>query len=121
MNAVKAPVNRRGRPPELVPADVAQRVLDWLSAGRPLSTFCNVPGNPARRTVHYWREKDPDFRRAFDIARDNGFIRLGEEMLEIVDKPPVDGRVTPGWLATQRLRVNARKWLMTRWFAKRHA
>ena len=110
---------RPGRPCEPVPEDVAEELFVWLCTGKPLSLFCAQPGRPARRTVHDWRNKDPEFRRSFDFAREMGFHHLAEEALEIADERPPDGRITRPWLAQQRLRIRVRFWLMSRWFPKR--
>ena len=108
-----------GRPPELVPTDITEELLDWLSEGKPLTLFCAQPGRPSRRTVHDWRKKAPEFRRRFDVAREVGFDHLADEVLEIADEPPPSGRANRAWLTQQRLRVRTRFWLMSRWFPKR--
>jgi hypothetical protein len=95
---------------------VSDRVLNWLADGKPLSAFCALPGSPSRRTVHDWRAKDPEFRRAFDFAREMGFETLAFEAIRIADEPPPDGVASRKWLAKKRLQVKTRFWLMSRWF-----
>ncbi len=108
----------RGRPPEPVPEDIAERVLEWLSTGRPLAAFCSKPGNPSRRTVHDWRKKDPEFRRQFEFAREFGFWSLCDEVIMIADEEAPDGKLTHAFLARQRERIRVRFWLMSRWYPK---
>ena len=111
--------NRRsGRPREPVPADISDRLLNWLADGKPLSAFCALPGSPSRRTVHDWRAKDPEFRRAFEFAREIGFETLAFEAIRIADEPPPDGIASRKWMAKKRLQVKTRFWLMSQWFHK---
>ena len=117
--AVTLGIRRPGRPREPVPQDVADELFEWLCTGKPLSLFCAQPGRPARRTVLGWRAKDPDFRRSFDCARELGFDHLADEVLEIARESLPDGRVMRAWLEQQRLRIQVRFCLMSRWFPKR--
>jgi hypothetical protein len=110
---------RIGRPREQVPHAVAEELLDWLCAGKSLSSFCGQSGRPSRRTVHDWRDKDPEFRRSFEIAREMGWDHLAGEAIQIADEQPPEGKATARWLAGQRLRVKTRFWLMSRWFPHR--
>src|SRR4051794_22588183 len=48
-----------GRPPCYTPA-LAQRVLDEVSAGRPLREVCGDGGIPAEMTVRKWIQDDVD-------------------------------------------------------------
>lgn len=58
----------RGRPPEDVPADMAQAIIEWLYEGKSLRSFCAQPGMPKRQTIDDWRAKDPDFGSVFARA-----------------------------------------------------
>ena len=66
--------------------------------------------------MHDWRAKDPEFRRAFEFARELGYETLAIEAIQIADEPPPDGVASRKWLAKKRLRVKTRFWLMSRWF-----
>ena len=58
-----------GRPPEPVPLDVAEEILNWLHEGRSLRSFCMQKGKPGLRTVYDWTSKDPEFAAQFAQAR----------------------------------------------------
>jgi len=105
-----------GRPREPVPGDVATEVLEWLSSGHPLTAFCRQPGNPSRRTIHDWRDKDPEFRREFEVARRIGFDMLADETLAIADELPPTGRADAGFVARQHLRIDVRLRRLSVWF-----
>lgn len=57
-----------GRPPEPVPQDVAEAIIDYLYEGGSLLQFCAQAGRPKRRTVYDWRAKDPVFDAQFARA-----------------------------------------------------
>jgi len=76
---------RMGRPPEPVPKDKAEEIIEWISSGHTLREFCRQEGNPAWRTVYLWLEKDEDFAARFARARELGEDAIAAEVLEIID------------------------------------
>lgn len=74
-----------GRPPEPVPKDKAEDIIEWISHGKTLRDYCRIEGNPAWRTVYLWLEKDEDFAARFARAREMGHDMIAEECLEIID------------------------------------
>jgi hypothetical protein len=77
-----------GRPPESVPQDVAEEIVEWISHGKTLRDFCRLEGKPAWRTVYAWMEKDKEFYARIAHARELGHDAIAEEALEIIDTPP---------------------------------
>ena len=98
---------------------MAEDLLEWVCKGRPLNAFCSQPGRPSIRTVYDWRAKDPEFRRALEIARECGWNALAEESLEIADAEMPEGCDQGREVARRRLAIKARLWLMARWFPNR--
>lgn len=84
---------RIGRPPEPVPQDVADEVVEWIAEGKTLREYCRQEGKPSRATVDRWRAKDDAFASRFARAREIGFDMLAEECLEIA-RTPQPGVVT---------------------------
>jgi hypothetical protein len=77
-----------GRPPESVPQDVAEEIVEWISHGKTLRDFCRLEGKPAWRTVYAWMEKDKEFYARIAHARELGHDAIAEECLEIIDTKP---------------------------------
>lgn len=75
-----------GRPPEPVPADKAEIILDGLHNGRSLIAACKDAG-VAPRTVSGWKRKDEAFRAAFALAREEG----AESLVELAQAVADDG------------------------------
>jgi len=76
---------RMGRPPEPVPQDKADEIVEWISHGKTLRDYCRIEGNPSWRTVYDWLEKDEDFSARFARARELGEDAIAQEALEIID------------------------------------
>lgn len=75
---------RIGRPPEPVPQDKADAIIDWISTGQTLRQWCRENGI-AYTTVYLWMAKDKDFAERFAQARDIGHDCIADECLEIID------------------------------------
>lgn len=83
-----------GRPPEPVPADIAERILDGLYVGKSLTAICAEPGMPKIRTISEWKAKDSAFAAAFAHARSEGAGVHWDQAGEIVARAtPEDWQV----------------------------
>ena len=85
MTDEKRPV---GRPESDPPPEMMDEIIEWISAGKTLRSFCQQPGKPTFRTVYNWQEKDTEFFARFMVARDVGHDMIAEETLEIADERP---------------------------------
>lgn len=79
-----------GRPPEPVPQDIAEKIIDWLYEGGSLLAFCRQPGMPKRRTIYDWCDKDPVFAAQFTRAGKSRGPLLMEMAQEIADDSSQD-------------------------------
>ena len=77
-----------GRPPEAVPADIAEEIIEWISIGQTLREYCRQEGKPSWRSVYRWMEKDKEFAARIAHARELGHDAIAEETLEIIDTEP---------------------------------
>lgn len=111
---------RLGRPPEPVPQDLADEIVEWVADGKTLRAFSQLPGRPSWRTIYDWLRKDPDFHTRFEDARQVGFDALAEECLAIADELPGDRQGDPQFVQRQRLRIDARLKLLARWCPRRY-
>lgn len=72
-----------GRPPEEVPEDVAEELLEFVANGGAVRTFCRKKGAPSKSTVYNWRVKDAEFAGRFARARECGADDKFEEAEEV--------------------------------------
>jgi terminase small subunit-like protein len=118
--------------PSTYTEDVANTILERLSAGEPLAQICRDEGMPAVRTVSDWKASHPVFAEAFGIARDEGFDAIALDALGIAD----DGRrdyteqddghggtrvvADHDHIQRSKLRVETRLKLLAKWDPKRY-
>jgi hypothetical protein len=116
-------------------AAIATKICEMLVEGKSLRQICEEPGMPNKATVLRWLadEKKSDFRDQYARAREMQAEAMAEEIIEIAD----DGRndwmevlskdgENVGWrvngeaVQRSRLRVDARKWLMSKLLPKKY-
>jgi hypothetical protein len=103
---------KRGRPPAYTPA-LAAEICERMAMGESLRSICRSEGMPAEVTVRSWAIEDREgfssqYARASQIRMDC----LADEILEIADNESGDP-------ARDRLRLDTRKWLMSKIAPKR--
>lgn len=129
--AIPKPNAKRGRPTKYTKA-IASRILLRLSMGESLRSVCRDKDMPDESTVRDWAICDRDgFSPQYAKARDCGLDAMADELLEIADDASNDWMENhnpdnPGWVANQehiarsRLRLDTRKWLMSKMAPKRY-
>ena len=114
-----------GRPTEYDP-DLAKEILERLADGETLSSICQDERFPASRTVRRWAlDPDHEFSPLYTHARKIGYHYMADELLDISDDSRNDwmerhGKDDAGWTTNgdhvqrSRLRVDTRKWLLSK-------
>jgi len=107
--------------------EVADRICEHLEEGGGLRAFCAKEGNPTKTTVLKWLKRSPAFAAQYAEARARGMDVLAEEIIAIADDQSGDTIVGERGLtvdaeniARARLRVDARKWLMSKLAPKKY-
>lgn len=119
-------VRNIGRPTEYT-AEIAERICDELGTGRTLLDVCRDGGMPTASTVLLWANRNwHGFAEPYRRAREIGYHAMADELLEIADdsrndfvmrrKASGDGEpvVDHEHIARSRLRVEARRWLLSK-------
>ena len=119
-------------PPSLYNGALAEAICDRLADGESLNAICKSEGMPSERTVRTWaRTPEHPFSPKYARAREIGYLKLADELLEIADdgtndwmrRTGKDGEDL-GWaingehIARSRLRVDTRKWLLSKCLPK---
>ena len=115
------------RPSKLTQA-LADKICDRIAEGESLRTICEGKSMPTARTVHRWLEKHSEFRQRYAHAREMQADHFADEILEIADDnsrdtyTTKDGRevVDHDHIQRSRLRVETRKWLMSKVAPKKY-
>ena len=115
----------RGRPTEYSEG-LAQKICAELAEGRSLRDVCSSDDMPGETTVRRWALEDREgFSAHYARARELGYLAMAEELLEIADNGQNDwmerhGDEDAGWQANgehlqrSRLRVDTRKWMLSK-------
>lgn len=128
MKQEKRPV---GRPSVRTPENAA-KICAGLAVGLSLRSVCKQDGMPDIATVIRWLADDEEFRAQYARAREDQADAMAEELLEIADDGSNDWMEREGkdksigWVLNgehvqrSRLRVDARKWLMSKTKPKKY-
>jgi len=126
----KAPIER-STPSIFTPA-LFTVICDRIANGESLRAVCRDPEMPAKSTVMRWLREKPELRDQYAIARDDLLDHWAEDLIEISDDGTLD--TMPGTdkhgnevmvanhanVQRDRLRIDARKWLMSRLGPKKY-
>ena len=100
---------RRGRPLATLPEATCERLGEWLASGRTVASFARAEGLSVR-IVDRWLSRREDLREARVIGHDT----LASECLDIADG------ATSETVAADKLRIDTRRWLLSRWSPERY-
>ncbi len=109
--------NKGGRPRVLTDADW-QRVIDGLESGLSLRATCKRRGTPSVKSVlqRVTRERE-GFGERYAQAREIGLLQMEEEMLQMADgteAQETDPKLANAQVQRDRLRIETRKWVMSK-------
>lgn len=110
-------MSKRGRPSVFQQA-IADEICRRVADGESLRSICRDDNMPDESTVRRWALEDVEgFFPQYDAALKIRAMRWAEEVLEISDElPPItgEGKIDGAGVAHQRLRVDSRKWLLSK-------
>jgi hypothetical protein len=128
-----APSRRRppGRP-SIYSDELATKICRLVAEGFSLRQIGDLPQMPHKRTVKRWLAENPTFQERYAQAKEEMAEHFAEEMLEIADDGSndwIEREVESGkiikvvdheHIARSRLRVDTRKWLMSKLLPKKY-
>ena len=98
-----------GRPTKFTP-ELADTICERIASGRTLASVCRDDDMPHRETVAIWTVRHKEFSDKYADARRKLMDHWADEVSDIADR----SRETPGAVARDRLRVDSRKWLLSK-------
>jgi len=103
---------RRGRP-TTYSAEIADEICRRLAEGETLRAICRELDIPASTVLEWVRDDRDGFSERYARARELGYEVMADEIIEIADRGSGDWQ-------RDRLRVDARKWLLAKALPKRY-
>jgi IS30 family transposase len=120
---------RTGRPSKYTP-ELAREITERLSEGEPLRQICRDAHMPEWRTIYDWMYRDETLSAAIARAREIGYDKMAEEVLQIADTPvmghtqTVDDKGstirTEDMLGHRKLQIETRLKLLAKWNPKKY-
>lgn len=93
--------------PSIFSEELAARICERLALGETLRSVCRDDEMPAHSTVIGWTHENKEFSDQYARARETGYRILADDLVEIADDKLGDP-------ARDRLRVDTRKWLLSK-------
>lgn len=117
------PKRSRGNQTKHTP-EIAAYICQQISLGRSLRSVCRDEGMPDNATVNLWVIDDREgFAKQYARARLAQMAALEDELIEIADVEPgmlESGATDSGYVAHQKLKIDTRKWLMSKIAPKKY-
>lgn len=111
------------------PLEVRDEICRRISEGESLRAICSCEGMPSKTIVLRWLANDPDFVIQYTRARELQAEHYLDEIIEISDDSVLDTeiddqtgapRTNHDVIARARLRVDTRKWAMSKMAPKKY-
>ncbi len=109
-------------------AEIAAAICDRIIGGESVRQIADSPDMPGQRTIYQWLQKHDEFAQQYARAREAQAERLQDEIISIADDGTNDTyrdddgnvRTDHDVVARSRLRVDTRKWLMSKLAPKKY-
>jgi hypothetical protein len=116
-----------GRPSTYSP-EIAAFICSRISNGESVRKICDDPDMPASSSIFKWLIEHKEFSEQYTRAREAQMDAMVEEIIEIADDSANDStfdeegnsRQNSEWINRSRLRVDTRKWLMSKLAPKKY-
>ncbi len=110
---MKAKKKVTGRPTDFT-EELGDLICEGISRKTALAKLCDEDKRlPSCRTVYRWLRKHTSFRQNYIRAKEDQADFLVEEALTIADDPDIES-------SDKRIRVDTRKWIASRFNAKKY-
>lgn len=108
---IDKPVAHQGRP-TAYSSELGELICERLAEGMTLKAVCRMDDVPvAESTVRSWAiNAEHPFSALYARAREVGYHMMADEVLDIADAIETE----PGHVARDRLKVDTRKWLLSK-------
>lgn len=115
-----------GRPSSFTP-EVGDAICSRMSDGESLRAICREEGMPHVGTFLRWVANDSILREQYETAMEQRADAMFEEMFQIADETNRDNietengdRPNAEWISRSRLRVDVRKWALSKMMPKKY-
>lgn len=123
---VEADKPKLGRP-SIFTQELADEICNRIAEGESLRAICRGDNVPPAGTILRWVTEKEAFREQYEFAMEQRAEGLFDEMFEIADETCLDTistkdgeRPNAEWISRSRLRVDVRKWALSKMMPKKY-
>jgi hypothetical protein len=103
---------------------VFKSILSEIEEGASLRSILRREEMPNMNTFLEWVDKDKikanQYARAIDLRTELKFESIEQDYLEEPQRDPESGRIDSGWVQLQRLKIDAKKWELSKLKPKKY-
>jgi len=124
INYIKNMENKIGRP-TIFTKELGDLICSKIAEGESLRSICREEEMPNKATVFNWLRTNKEFLDQYELSMEERTIAMGEETIEISDDSLIlaqasDPKSAGAIVQAQKLRVDTRKWLMSKMKPKKY-
>jgi len=103
---------------------IFNQIISKIENGYSLRSILIDKDMPNRNTFFEWLDKDElkvnKYARAIDLRTELKFESIEQDYLEEPQRDPESGRIDSGWVQLQRLKIDAKKWELSKLKPKKY-
>jgi hypothetical protein len=99
-------------------------IIESIESGLSLRATLRKEGMPDSTTFYSWIEKDKNkaihYTRAMEVRAEIRFESIEADYMEQPQRDPTTGKIDTGWVQLQRLKIDAKKWELSKLQPKKY-
>jgi hypothetical protein len=103
---------------------IFNNILSEIKKGRSVNSILKEKSMPCRDTFDKWLQEDTvkidKYARACEIRADVKFDSIEQDYLENPERDPETGKIDPAWVNLQRLKIDSKKWELSKLNPKKY-
>ena len=103
---------------------IFKEIISKIEEGASLRSILIDKDMPNRNTFFEWLDKDEikanQYARAMDIRTELKFESIEQDYSEEPQRDPESGRIDSGWVQLQRLKIDSKKWELSKLKPKKY-
>lgn len=104
--------------------EIFGNILLKIENGQSLRSILKENGMPSSRTFFQWVDSDESkikqYARAIEIRSELKFESIQDDYLEEPQRDPESGRIDSAWVNLQRLKIDSKKWELSKLMPKKY-
>lgn len=104
--------------------EIFETIISEIIAGRSLKSILRDEDMPAVTTFFQWVDSNEDkknqYARAMELRAEIKFESIQDDYSEEPQRDPESGRIDSAWVALQRLKIDAKKWELSKLMPKKY-